>query len=205
MTTTIDLRRRLKGLYTAKAAPALVDVPELGYLMIDGRGDPNTSPEYAAAVQALYSVAYTIRFALKRRADPVDAPVMPLEGLWWLPDMRTFSVDDKSGWLWTMLILQSEHTTEDLVAEARESAGRRKGLPAIERVRLERFAEGRAAQVLHRGPYSAEGPTVERLHRFIADHGLALTGKHHEIYLGDPSRTAPERLRTIIRQPVEPT
>jgi hypothetical protein len=204
VTTTVDLRRQFKELYTAKETPSLVDVPELGYLMIDGQGDPNTSPEYSSAVQALYSVAYTIRFALKRQAEPVDAPVMPLEGLWWAPDMRTFTVDDKSGWLWTMLILQSEHTTEDLVAEAKQAAARKKVLATIERVRLERFAEGRAAQVMHRGPYSAEGPTIERMHRFIADQGLALSGKHHEIYLGDPARTAPEKLRTIIRQPVAP-
>jgi len=204
VTTTVDLRRQLPELYTAQADPALVDVPELDYLMIDGQGDPNASAEYGAAVQALYAVAYTVRFALKRRDDPVDAPVMPLEGLWWVPDMRTFTVEDKSGWQWTMLILQSGHTTADLVAEAKETAERKKGLPAVERVRLERFAEGRAAQVLHRGPYSAEGPTIERLHRFIADEGLALAGRHHEIYLGDPSRTAPEKLRTIIRQPVAP-
>jgi hypothetical protein len=199
---TVDLRRELSSLYTATAEPALVDVPELKYLMIDGAGDPNTAPEYAEAVQALYSVAYTIRFALKRGADPVDAPVMPLEGLWWVPDMRTFTVEDKSAWLWTLLILQSPAVTPSLVDDAGATALRKKGLPAIERVRFETFAEGRAAQVLHRGPYSAEGPTIAALHRFIADQGLALTGKHHEIYLGDPRRAAPEKLRTIIRQPV---
>jgi hypothetical protein len=199
---TVDLRRELSSLYTATAEPALVDVPELPYLMIDGAGDPNSAPEYAEAVQALYSVAYTIRFALKRGADPVDAPVMPLEGLWWVPDMRTFTVEDKSAWLWTLLILQSPAVTPSLVDDAGATALRKKGLPAIERVRFETFAEGRAAQVLHRGPYSAEGPTIAALHRFIADQGLALTGKHHEIYLGDPRRAAPEKLRTIIRQPV---
>jgi hypothetical protein len=199
---TVDLRRALSGLYSAAAAPTLVDVPELCYLMIDGHGDPNTAPEYAEAVQALYSVAYTIRFALKRRADPVDAPVMPLEGLWWVPDMSTFSVEDKSAWDWTLLILQTEHATPELVGEARETAVRTKGLPRLDQVRLETYGEGRAAQVMHRGPYREEGPTVEALHRFIADQGLALTGKHHEIYLGDPRRAAPEKLRTIIRQPV---
>src|SRR5690349_1661673 len=106
---TVDLRRELRELYTATGEPALVDVPELRYLMIDGQGDPNTAPEYTAAVQALYTVAYTIRFSLKRRRDdPVDAPVMPLEGLWWVPDMTTFTVEDKSAWRWTMLILQSD-------------------------------------------------------------------------------------------------
>jgi hypothetical protein len=199
---TVDLRRAHSELYSATAEPTLVDVPELPYLMIDGAGDPNTAPEYAEAVQALYSVAYTIRFALKRRDDPVDAPVMPLQGLWWVPDMRTFTVGDKSAWLWTLLILQGPAVTPSFADDARATALRKKGLPAIERVRFETFAEGRAAQVLHRGPYSTEGPTIEALHRFIADQGLALTGKHHEIYLGDPRRAAPEKLRTIIRQPV---
>lgn len=199
---TVDLRRELSRLYTAPAAPTLVDVPELSYLMIDGSGDPNTAPEYAVAVEALYTVAYTIRFALKRRDDPVDAPVMPLEGLWWVPDMRTFTVEDKSAWLWTLLILQSSHVTPELVDDARAAALRKKGLSAIDRVRLEPFTEGRAAQVMHRGPYSEEGPTIAALHRFIAEQGLSLTGRHHEIYLGDPRRAAPEKLRTIIRQPV---
>jgi hypothetical protein len=202
--TTVELRRELPQLYRAVAAPALVDVPPLDYLMIDGSGDPDTATEYAEAVQALYSVAYTVRFSLKRLPDPVDARVMPLEGLWWVPDMSTFSVEDKSRWNWTLMILQSGHVTADVADAARETAARKKGLPAIERVRLERFAEGRAAQLLHRGPYSTEGTTVEALHRFIADHGLGLSGRHHEIYLGDPRRTAPERLRTIIRQPVAP-
>jgi len=202
VTTTVDLRRELPQLYRATTTPALLDVPPLDYLMIDGSGDPNTAPEYAEAVQALYSVAYTVRFALKRSPEPVDAPVMPLEGLWWVPDMATFSVEDKSAWNWTMMIVQSAHVTPDLVSSARQTAARKRGLPGIGRVRLERFEEGRAAQVLHVGPYSAEGPTVAALHRFIADKGLALTGRHHEIYLGDPRRAAPERLRTIVRQPV---
>jgi len=153
--TTVDLRRELPQLYRVAAAPALVDVPPLDYLMIDGAGDPNTAPEYAEAVQALYSVAYTVRFALKRAPHPVDAPVMPLEGLWWVPDMSTFSVEDKSRWNWTLMIVQSAHVTAAVADAARAAAARKKGLPAIERVRLERFAEGRAAQMLHVGPYSA--------------------------------------------------
>lgn len=199
---TVDLRRGFFDLYSASTTPTLVDVPKLRYLMIDGSGDPNTAPEYAEAVRALYSVAYTIRFALKRRAHPVDAPVMPLEGLWWVPDMSTFSVEDKSAWDWTLLILQPDQATPGVVDEAQATAIRTKGLPRLDRVRLEAYAEGRAAQILHRGPYGEEGSTVEALHRFIADQGLALTGKHHEIYLGDPRRAAPEKLRTIIRQPV---
>ena len=201
-TTVVDLKRELHGLYSAKREPALVDVPDLPFLMIDGRGDPNTAPAYADAVQALYSVAYTIRFALKRRPDAVDAPVMPLEGLWWMPDMATFSTEDKSQWNWTMMIVVPEQVTAQVVEGARSAAATKKPLASLGRVRRERYAEGRCAQVLHVGPYSAEGPTVAALHAFIAEHGYVLVGKHHEIYLSDPRRSAPEKLRTIVRQPV---
>jgi hypothetical protein len=200
--TTIDLRRELAALYSAKRSPAFVDAPELPFLMVDGHGDPNTAPAYAEAVQALYSVAYTVRFALKRGPLALDAPVMPLEGLWWTADMATFSTEDKSAWDWTMMIVVPEQVTAVLVADARAEAARKRPLPAVDRVRLERFAEGRCAQVLHVGPYSTEGPTVAGLHAFIAEHGYAPSGKHHEIYLGDPRRSAPEKLRTIVRQPV---
>ena len=200
--TTVDLKRELADVYSAGTTPALVQVPELRFLMIDGHGDPNSSPDYPAAVEALYTVAYTIRFALKRGPAAVDAPVMPLEGLWWVPDMRAFSVEDKASWDWTMMIALPPQATSDVVADARAAAKRKKALDTIGRVREESLAEGLAAQVLHVGPYSAEGPTIERLHGFIAAQGCRLTGKHHEIYLGDPRRAAPEKLRTIIRQPV---
>jgi len=202
MPGTVDLRRELRELYSATRSPALVDVPELPFLMVDGHGDPNSAPAYADAVAALYSVAYTVRFALERGPAAVDAPVMPLEGLWWTADMATFSTDDKSDWDWTMLILLPEQATADVVEEARSRAAERKPLDAIARVRFERWAEGPAAQVLHVGPYSVEGPTVAALHAFIAEQGYGLAGKHHEIYLGDPRRAAPEKLRTLVRQPV---
>ena len=200
--TTLDLRRELRGLYSAAPEPALVDVPDLPFLMIDGHGDPNTAPAYPSAVQALYSVAYAVRFALKRGPAALDARVMPLEGLWWTDDMATFSTDDKSDWDWTLMILLPEQATTEFVEDARTRTAEKKGLEAIGRVRFERFAEGPAAQVLHVGPYSAEGPTVAALHAFIAEQGCLLSGKHHEIYLGDPRRAAPEKLRTIVRQPV---
>lgn len=202
MTTLVDLRRELRGLYSATRTPAVVEVPELPFLMIDGHGDPNTAPAYAEAVAALHAVAYTVRFALKRGPAAVDAAVMPMEGLWWTPDMSTFSVDDKSAWDWTMMILLPPQATADVVEEARAAAAERKRSDAVRRVRLERFAEGLAAQVLHVGPYCAEGPTIQTLHAFIAERGGRLAGKHHEIYLGDPRRAAPERLRTVLRQPM---
>jgi hypothetical protein len=202
MPRTIDLRRERAALYSASKAPSFLDVPELPYLMIDGHGDPNTVPEYAAAVQALYSVAYTLRFALKRRPDPFDAPVMPLEGLWWTADMASFSTDDKSAWDWTLMIAVPELVTMGDVEHARAAGAWKHPEAPLDQVRRELFAEGRCAQVLHVGPYRDEGPTVAALHAFIAEHGHALAGKHHEIYLGDARRSAPERLRTIVRQPV---
>ncbi len=197
-----DFRREHAALYTARAAPALVEVPELQFLMVDGAGDPNGSQDYQDAVQALFSVSYALKFAVKRAADGVDYRVMPLEGLWWVDDISRLSFEDRSDWRWTVMILQPAVVTEELLAEAVKTSLVKRRLAAAGRLRLERVDEGRAAQVLHTGPYSAEQPTISRLHEFIARQGLAPRAKHHEIYLTDPARTAPERLRTILRQPV---
>ena len=197
----IDFKRELRGLYASPRKPTAVEVPELAFLMVDGHGDPNTSAQYRDAVSALFSVSYAARFALKR-AGVIDYGVMPLEGLWWVPDMATFSTEDKSEWDWTMMIMQPDEVTEAVLAEAKANAAAKRSLQALERLRLERFAEGLAAQVLHVGPYSAEGPTITALHEFISEQGRELAGKHHEIYLGDPARSAPDTLKTIIRQPM---
>jgi hypothetical protein len=203
MPPTIDFKRELRGLYGPGRDPAIIDVPELGSAMIDGHGNPDVAPAYREAVQALYAVAYTIRFALKRAPHGHDFSVMPLEGLWWVTDMSRFTSADKSTWDWTMMIMQPDWVTSEVFDTAQATASRKKpALEAITDVRLERLAEGRAAQLLYRGPYADEGPTIQRLHAFIADEGFEPTGKHHEIYLGDPSRTAPEKLKTIIRQPI---
>jgi hypothetical protein len=199
----LDYKRVLKELYGPRAgAPAIVDVPPLAFLMVDGMGDPNTSRDYKEAVEALFAVSYRMKFAVKRGAEGIDYGVMPLEGLWWVDDMSTFSVDDKSGWGWTAMIMQPDVVTEGLVQRSIAEASTKKPLPAASRLRFDRFGEGLSAQVLYIGPYSAEGPTIERLHGFIADAGYRLSGKHHEIYLSDPSRAEPAKLRTIIRQPV---
>lgn len=179
----------------------LLDVPELLFLQVDGHGDPNTAPVYGESVQALYGIAYALRFALRQGPEGVDAPVMPLEGLWWSEDMATFTAGDTSAWDWTLMIRVPDLVDAELLEAARAATARKRPTPALDRVRLRRWTEGLAAQVLHVGPYSAEGPTIAALHQFIADQGLVLTGVHHEVYLGDPRRAAPERLRTIIRQP----
>jgi hypothetical protein len=198
----VDFRREHKQLYSPPRTPVIVDVPELRFLMVDGHGDPNSSPEYAHAIEALYSISYTLKFTLKNAPDGLDYAVMPLEGLWWAKDMSTFATGEKSAWDWTAMIAQPDLVSDELLAQAKEKAGKRRELAAAALVRLESFREGEAAQIMHVGPYSAEGPTIALLHEFIAAAGHTLRGKHHEIYLGDPRRTAPERLRTVIRQPL---
>lgn len=201
MTTTTDAN--IERLYHATTTPQLVQVPPLRFLCFDGHGDPNTSPAYAAAVQALFAVSYAAKFAVKK-AGGGDFKVSTLEGLWWAQDMGTFLSADKSQWDWTMMIRQPSAATSDLLSQLADDVATKKSLPAARELRLVRFEEGAAAQVLHVGPYATEAATIARLHDFIRERGFTFDGhrhKHHEIYLGDPRRSAPEKLRTIIRQP----
>ena len=201
-TTKIDLEKQLGDLYRpAKGKIVEVDVPPLRYLMIDGHGDPNTSPLYAESVEALFSVSYTAKFAMKKGPQQTDYAVMPLEGLWWADDMSTFSVDDKSNWKWTLMVLQPDFVPDEVIDDAIESVHKKKQLPALDRLRLAEFTEGRCAQTLHAGPFSEEGPTIQRLHEFILARS-ALRGKHHEIYLSDIRRANPKNWKTVIRQPM---
>jgi hypothetical protein len=194
--------RTHEQLYRAKVgAPEMVEVPPARFLMLDGHGDPNTSGVYAQAIQALYSAAYAIKFALKKAGGP-DERVAPLEGLWWGAEGVDFAVSSKGEWDWTMLIRVPEAASDELVADALASAAVKKPGVPIERIRVEQYAEGLAAQVMHLGPYAQEGPTIKALHEFIAEHGYQRAGKHHEIYIGDPRRAAPAKLKTVLRQPV---
>src|SRR5574343_189238 len=191
-----------KSLYQAShKAVTTVDVPEMNFLMIDGRGDPNTSPEYADAIEALFAVAYAIKFMVKKGSEATDYGVMPLEGLWWVDDMSRFSIEDKSDWQWTMMIMQPPVVTETRVQQALAEVQAKKSLPALPLIRFAPYAEGPSAQILHVGPFSEEGPAIERVHQHIAANGH-LHGKHHEIYLSDIRRAAPEKWKTIIRQPM---
>lgn len=198
----IDLRQELKHLYRPSArAISVVDVPALNFLMVDGAGDPNSAQAYKDAIEALYSVAYTLKFSRKHAGKAPDFSVMPLEGLWWADDMGDFTRGDKSRWKWTAMMALPDFATARDVAETKRQAAAKKELPALAALRLERFQEGPAAQILYTGPFADEGPTIAGIHQFIADSGKTLRGRHHEIYLSDPRRTAPEKLKTIIRQP----
>ena len=203
MMTTATVAQRADLLYRATKTPQLVQVPRLKFLCVDGHGDPNTSPAYASAVQALYSVSYAAKFAIQKTGG-ITFKVSALEGLWWAEDLSTFTAARKSEWDWTMMIRQPDALTADLVERLAEQVAVKKSMPAARELRLISFEEGAAAQVLHVGPYATEAPTIARLHEFIRQQGFTFDGhhhKHHEIYLGDPRRSAPEKLRTIIRQP----
>jgi hypothetical protein len=170
--------------------------------MIDGQGDPNTSVAYAQAVEALFSVSWTAKFMVKKGPAQKDYAVMPLEGLWWADDMNAFAGGERSSWRWTMMIMQPPFVPQALLQQAIAEAGRKKNLPALDQLRIEEFKEGRCAQILHVGPFTTEGPTIQRLHAHIEARGR-LRGRHHEIYLTDIRRADPSRWKTVIRQPME--
>lgn len=199
----IDLKKTFKHLYQSSAKEVVqVDVPAFRFLMIDGEGDPNTSQAYAHAVESLFSVSYTAKFMVKRETPTIDYSVMPLEGLWWAENMSAFASNDKSKWQWTMMIMQPHFAEASVIQAAIEEVKRKKALPGVDALRLEEFTEGLCAQVLHIGPFSEEGPTIRRVHDFIATMSVP-TGKHHEIYLSDIRRTDPAKWKTIIRQPMK--
>lgn len=203
MSDKIDLKKDMKALYQASAKePAVVEVPPLRYLMVDGEGDPNTAPAYAEAVEALFSVAYTAKFMVKKGPQAIDYGVMPLEGLWWSDDLTAFRTGAKDRWKWTAMVLQPDFVSDALIGTAIDEVRNKKKLPGVERLRLDSLTEGRCAQILHVGPFSEEGPTIERLHAFITARS-ALRGKHHEIYLSDIRRAEPAKWKTIVRQPMD--
>lgn len=198
-----DFKRSLDSYRARHGDVRLVEVPTLQYLMVDGAGDPNTSPDYAEALQVLYPLAFALKFASKQNLGR-DYVVPPLEGLWWAPDMTAFTTRrDKSAWRWTLMLMTPDWLGPEQVAAAQGAVAANKPRLPVERVRLEMLDEGLCVQTLHVGPFDDEGPVLAHLHeRVIPGQGLAMTGKHHEIYLSDPRRTAPARLRTILRQPV---
>jgi hypothetical protein len=199
----LDLKKDLKHLYLPSAKEVtVVRVPRFNYLTIDGAGDPNTSEEFRGAIQALYAVAYTLKFMIKKEKK-IDYPVMALEGLWWTDDMANFSAENKSAWKWRLMILQPGVVTKAFFKKALREAKEKKGFPALDTIRFEPYHEGLSVQILHVGTYAEEGPTIEKLHAFARQRGYDLSGKHHEIYLSDPRRVKPEKMKTVIRQPIQ--
>ncbi len=204
----LDLKKDLKNLYFPSARKVeLVEVPEFQFAMLDGviQADetPGDSPAFQEALQALYGIAYTLKFTLRfRKQDPIDYPVMALEALWWV-ESGEFDFARRGKWFYTAMILQPGFITGEMFREAQQKLVEKHPSPSVDRLRLERFREGLAIQTMHIGPYAAEPATIEKMRAFARQNGLRGCGKHHEIYLGDPRRTAPEKLKTVLRQPVE--
>lgn len=210
---TLDLRKQLKPLYFPSAKQVeIVRIPSMRFAAIDGaieKGEgPGTSAGFAEAMQALYGIAYTLKFMLKKRKkNPIAYPVMALEGLWWVHGGK-FVITKKDNWLYTMMIMQPDVITPDIFKAGLQELRRKRGdSPALDRLRLESFDEGLCMQVMHIGPYATEPATIDRMQAFAAENGfrdcVGFGGKHHEIYLGDPRKANPARLKTVIRHPVE--
>ncbi len=199
----IDYKKKFKHLYKPSAQKVeIVNVPGWNYLMVDGEGDPNTSQSFQDAIDALYPLSYALKFMVKKGKIGVDYGVLPLEGLWWADDMASFTVENKAGWKWTLMIMQPDFITTKMVQEAIEQVRNKKAPVSLPLVRFEPFEEGKSAQIMHIGPFSEEGPTIKKLHAFIEENGSQRRGKHHEIYLSDIRRAAPDKWKTVIRQPI---
>ena len=198
----VDFKKTLKQFYIPLKEFVIVDVPEMQFVMVDGHGDPNTAQEYQDAVEALYAVAYKMKFISKKTLEK-DYVVPPLEGLWWAEDMETFHTREKSEWDWTMMIMTPEWINVEIFDEAIVQVHRAKDPASLDKVRLERYHEGLSVQIMHIGSYDDEGPILSQMHSdFIPKNGFVENGKHHEIYLSDPRRVALEKLKTVLRQPV---
>jgi hypothetical protein len=202
----LDFKKEYKAIFSPSAkTPEIVEVPDFKAIMIDGRGDPNTSPDFQAKVGVLYGLAYTLKFSLKRdKDDPFDFAVPPLSGLWCADDIRAFFEQGRRHeWRWTLLVLMPDRVSPALFEKARDELRRKKDPDHLAEAYFQVHHEGLAAQVMHIGPYAQEGPTIKKLHEYFLEKGFTFNGRHHEIYLSDPRRGAPEKMRTIIRQPVK--
>jgi hypothetical protein len=198
----VDFKKEYKELFIPPKEFVIVDVPEMQFLMVDGHGDPNIAQDFKEAVEALYAIAYKIKFASKKQLGR-DYVVPPQEGLWWAEDMEAFSTRDKSQWDWTMMIMTPQWITSEMFSEAVELVRKGKNPTALDKVRLESYHEGLSVQIMHIGSFDEEGPTLMKLHtEFLPENGYVENGKHHEIYLSDPRKVAPEKLKTVLRQPV---
>ncbi len=204
----INLKKKYKSLYMPSAKKVtVVDVPEFNFVMVDGlikAGEPvQDSPEFQDATSALYGVSYALKFMSKKRPDdPIDYTVMALEGLWWV-ESGIFEFGKIEPWFFTLMMMQPGHITEEMYQEALVNLQKKKDNPALAQMRFEGFHEGPSIQIMHLGPYAEEPRSLEKMDAFAQENGYSLHGKHHEIYIGDPRRANPEKLKTILRHPAK--
>jgi hypothetical protein len=198
---TIDHKKEYKAFYLPPAKPTILSVPAFPYLKIDGKGNPNTSPDFQTNTNLLYTLSYTLRFAVKKSIN-IAYTVMPLEGLWWAEDMGSYLKADKDQWQWTLMIMQPLFITEEMVAEGKAEVIRKKKLAEVNQVRFEPYEAGTCVTMLHVGSYDDERPNIQWMHDYAREQGYELTGLHQEIYLSDPRKTAPEKMKTVLRQPI---
>jgi len=204
----LDLRKQYKHLYLPSANQVvIVDVPAFKFAMIDGKiepgASPGMSPSFQQALEALYGITYTLKFASKlRKENPIDYSVMALEGLWWV-EGGEFDITRPDNWSWTAMIMQPDHISEAMYQDGLEQLRKKRPNPALDKMRFETFHEGLCVQIMHIGPYAEEPATLQKMDTYARENGYRLRGKHHEIYLGDPRRSAPEKLKTVLRHPVE--
>jgi hypothetical protein len=196
-----DIKKELKYLYNPnKNFPSVVDVPVFNFLMFDGMGDPSTSPIFQCGIESLFSLSYTIKFMVRNDIG-IDYGVMPLEGLWWMQNDEIFDVNKRDKWQWTIMIMQPEYVTIEVINKATEKLIKQKKTEYITQIRFEEYNEGKSMQIMHIGPFADEDPNIILIHNEILNSNHQLSGKHHEIYLSDFRKTAPEKLKTILRQP----
>lgn len=201
---TIDFKKQYKAYYSPKpGTPEIITVPKMQFAMVDGQGDPNGSKEFQDAVGALYSTVYSLKFARKKTGEQPDFTIGALEGLWWTPSAKDFDMGKKKYWLWTVMIWLPDFISSAEFKAQVEIVKVKKPNSALEKIRLEFFEEGLVAQIMHIGPYADEQPNIEKVHAYAAEQGYKQGGKHHEIYLGDPRRAKPEKLKTILRHPLQ--
>lgn len=200
----VDFKKKLKHLYRPSSKQIeIVQAPKMNFILIDGQGNPNTSLEFKRAAEVLFSLAYAMKFMVKKGSIGIDYGVLPLEGLWWVDDMSEFDVSKKDEWKWTLMIMQPTYVSKESFKAACEQVTRKKKLEGLEKVRFDSFTEGESAQIMHIGPFEDEGPTIKKLHDFVREQGYHLQGKHHEIYLSDIRKAAPEKWKTIVRQSIK--
>jgi hypothetical protein len=207
----LDLRKELKYLYAPSAKKVgIIEVPCFQFAMIDGQIEtgegPSTSASFQEALQALYGISYTLKFTSKlRKENPIDYPVMALEGLWWVKSGE-FSFERKEDWLYTLMMLQPDFISAEMYGEALQQLRKKRGdNPTLAKMRLETFEEHLSMQIMHVGPYADEPATIARMTAFAVEYGYRRSGKHHEIYLGDPRRADPAKLKTVLRHPIKKT